>query len=102
MDIDCIIIGCGAAGLMAADHLVQAGKRVIILEARAHIGGRIYTLTTDNFSQPVEISAEFIHGDPPISLALFKTARMSCTEMTGEGYELENGKLRKSDFFQDD
>lgn len=102
MDVDCIIIGSGAAGLMAADHLVQAGKRVILLEARTRIGGRIYTLTSDNLSQPVEVGAEFIHGDAPLSSALFKAAHVSCTEMSGEVYELENGEIKKSDFFQHD
>lgn len=36
-----IIIGAGASGLIAARELGKAGKKVIILEARDRIGGRI-------------------------------------------------------------
>ena len=41
MKSNIIIIGAGAAGLMAARELGKAGKKVIILEARDRIGGRI-------------------------------------------------------------
>ena len=34
MEPDIIIVGAGAAGLMAARELARAGKKVIILEAR--------------------------------------------------------------------
>src|SRR6266481_5247064 len=39
-----LIIGAGAAGLMAARELRRAGKAVTILEARDQCGGRIYPL----------------------------------------------------------
>jgi monoamine oxidase len=39
---DVIIVGAGAAGLMAAHMLIKAGQTVKILEARDRIGGRIY------------------------------------------------------------
>jgi len=42
-DTDVLIIGAGAAGLAAARELSHAGIRVIILEARDRIGGRINT-----------------------------------------------------------
>ncbi|MFO0553566.1 MAG: FAD-dependent oxidoreductase [Polyangiaceae bacterium] len=41
---DAIVVGAGAAGLAAAFVLRQAGKRVLILEERDQIGGRIETL----------------------------------------------------------
>ena len=41
---DTIIIGAGAAGLMAARELVRAGKTVRVLEASDRIGGRIFTI----------------------------------------------------------
>ena len=58
-----IVIGAGAAGLMAAYELSQNGKQVIILEAANRLGGRIHTISDPSFSQPIELGAEFIHGD---------------------------------------
>lgn len=61
MDADAIIIGAGAAGIAAGRALADAGRRVIVLEARDRIGGRIWT---DHafWRVPVERGAEFIHG----------------------------------------
>ena len=39
---DVIIIGAGISGLSAADHLIDNGNDVLILEARDRIGGRIW------------------------------------------------------------
>jgi monoamine oxidase len=40
---DALIIGAGYAGLTAAFKLHQAGKKLLILEARDRVGGRVYT-----------------------------------------------------------
>jgi len=39
-----VVIGAGMAGLRAADRLSAAGRRVMVLEARARPGGRVLTL----------------------------------------------------------
>jgi renalase len=57
-----LVIGAGMAGLSAARDLVDAGRNVIVLEARDRIGGRVYTNRTIA-GVPVELGAEFIHGD---------------------------------------
>jgi monoamine oxidase len=59
---DVIIVGAGAAGLMAAWELIQVDKKVLIVEARDRIGGRILTLEGNGFAMPVELGAEFVHG----------------------------------------
>lgn len=39
-DIDVIVVGAGFAGLKVATELKQAGKQVLVLEARDRVGGR--------------------------------------------------------------
>lgn len=60
------VIGAGAAGLAAARRLASAGLDVVILEARDRIGGRVLT-SHDLAPHPVELGAEFIHGDQVIT-----------------------------------
>ena len=43
IDADVCVVGAGYAGLTAARRLSQAGKTVVVLEARDRIGGRIWT-----------------------------------------------------------
>lgn len=42
MDIDVVVIGAGFAGIAAARDLVEAGRGVVVLEARDRIGGRTW------------------------------------------------------------
>jgi len=42
--IDVIVLGAGVAGLNAAFLLEQEGKRVLVLEGRKRVGGRVHTL----------------------------------------------------------
>jgi len=42
MDADAIVIGAGFAGIAAARELQEAGRRVLVLEARDRIGGRTW------------------------------------------------------------
>jgi monoamine oxidase len=43
IDADVCVVGAGYAGLTAARRVSQAGKSVVVLEARDRIGGRIWT-----------------------------------------------------------
>jgi monoamine oxidase len=44
---DVVVLGAGAAGLAAARTLADAGRRVLVLEARDRVGGRIHSRTLD-------------------------------------------------------
>jgi monoamine oxidase len=63
-DADVLVVGAGMAGLAAAERLVAAGRRVLVLEARDRIGGRIHTAHDPDLDVPVELGAEFVHGHP--------------------------------------
>jgi monoamine oxidase len=58
---DIVVIGAGAAGIAAARRLHAAGRVVTVLEARSRVGGRIWT-TLDLAPFPVELGAEYVHG----------------------------------------
>ncbi|HEY7064328.1 MAG TPA: flavin monoamine oxidase family protein [Chloroflexota bacterium] len=45
LQADFVVVGAGYAGLTAALRLTQAGRSVVVLEARDRVGGRVYTQT---------------------------------------------------------
>ena len=61
---DVVVLGAGIAGLAAAERLGAAGRRVVVLEARDRIGGRIHTVDDPGLKLPIELGAEFVHGRP--------------------------------------
>lgn len=42
-NVDVVIVGAGFAGLTAAQHLVDQGCSVLVLEGRDRVGGRVFT-----------------------------------------------------------
>jgi monoamine oxidase len=77
-----IVIGAGAAGLAAADTLARAGRSVLVLEARERIGGRCWTRRMPGLTVPVELGAEFIHGEAESTLALLARAGVPGVDST--------------------
>src|SRR6201993_1131128 len=94
---DFLIVGAGAAGLMAARELARAGKRITILEARDRCGGRIYTLPVEEFGYPAEGGAEFVHGAAPVTRSLMREAKLSLLPRGGTRWSARTGKLLPND-----
>src|SRR3984957_8519414 len=92
---DVLVIGAGMAGLTSARALADAGLRVLVLEARNRVGGRILTERVGD--QVIELGAEFVHGRPPELLALIEEAGLTLTERDGAMVSFEDGRLTGSD-----
>ncbi len=60
-DIDVAIVGAGAAGIAAARRIAAAGKKVVVIEATAVIGGRCAT-DTSTFEVPFERGARWLYN----------------------------------------
>ncbi|MCL2595788.1 MAG: UDP-galactopyranose mutase [Promicromonosporaceae bacterium] len=43
MDVDLVVVGAGLFGLTVAERAAAAGRRVLVLERRLHIGGNAYS-----------------------------------------------------------
>jgi monoamine oxidase len=60
VEVDVAVLGAGVGGLAAARRLQLLGHRVLLIEARDRIGGRVWTDRGSGL--PLEQGAEFIHG----------------------------------------
>jgi monoamine oxidase len=101
-ETDIIIIGAGAAGLMCARELLKAGKTVMILEARNRAGGRIHTITDDNFPLPVELGAEFVHGELAVTKKIAREAEAKLYQTRGDLWRSEKGQfIEQKDFIEE-
>jgi monoamine oxidase len=88
-----VVVGAGAAGLMAGRELARAGKRVTILEARERCGGRIYPLPAEEFGYPAEGGPEFVHGAAPVTRSVMREARLSLAPRGGTRWSTRTGTL---------
>ncbi|HTM91804.1 MAG TPA: NAD(P)/FAD-dependent oxidoreductase [Flavisolibacter sp.] len=99
---DVIVIGAGAAGLMAAWELALTGKKTAVVEAKDYVGGRAHTVTDKNFELPVELGAEFVHGDLELTKMLLKKAGAEQYTVKGDIWQDDDDNLDKQrDFIED-
>jgi len=93
------VIGAGAAGLAAADEIARKGRRAVVLEARERVGGRCWTRCMPGLAVPIELGAEFLHGEAKVTHALLERAGASAVESVREQRFLERGRLRRINAF---
>jgi monoamine oxidase len=99
MDNSILIIGAGAAGLMAGRELSRTGEKVIILEAREYPGGRICTENEKGFREVIESGAEFVHGQLALTLELLKEAGIDYQTVEDKFYRVKKGEWKQQDDF---
>jgi monoamine oxidase len=90
-DFDIVVVGAGAAGLTTLAELDRAGYRVLCLEARDRIGGRIFTVHDRLSCLPIELGAEFIHGRPPQIWRLIRSASMQVYDVVDSSVRIKDG-----------
>src|SRR5205814_8535937 len=98
-ETDVIVIGAGAAGLAAARALVRAGRSVLVLEARERVGGRCWTRRMPGLEVPVELGAEFIHGEARVTFSLLRQAGLGAVDSVREQRTIAGGRLRPMNAF---
>jgi len=97
--VDVVIIGAGAAGLVALRELDRAGVSVLGLEARDRIGGRAFTLHDPMCPVPIELGAEFVHGLPQEIAEEAKSSKLAIYDVTLQTVRVDvaNGKIEGGD-----
>jgi monoamine oxidase len=106
-DYDVIIIGAGAAGISAAKNLMINGKRVLLLEARNRIGGRVHDIVTNEMGD-IHLGASWLHykGDNHILKGLLDMYNIKYLKEdsleSNEGMDVytTQGKLSKTDNYK--
>lgn len=95
MDADVLVLGAGAAGLGAARVLNDAGVDALVIEARGRVGGRVLTRSDLATPVPVELGAEFLHGDASATVEAARAYRLPIHEIEDERWMRTRGVLTK-------
>jgi monoamine oxidase len=96
---DVLVIGAGAAGLAAAAALAEAGRSVLVLEARSRVGGRVWTRRRRGNALPLELGAEFVHGASPPIFEIARTRGLLVERLPDEHLMAHGGRLRREGRF---
>mmetsp|Transcript_59611 Transcript_59611/g.146388 ORF Transcript_59611/g.146388 Transcript_59611/m.146388 type:complete len:506 (+) Transcript_59611:159-1676(+) len=86
--VDVVIVGCGAAGLGACRRLLEAKKKVVILEASHRMGGRVENREVFGENEkPLEMGAQWMHGieGHPLYDYAVEHGLMDALEKDGDG-----------------
>lgn len=95
--LDAVVIGAGAAGLVAAHDLAKAGFRVAVVEARDRPGGRIRTKRVPGCPRPIELGAEFVHGGSRSLRPWLRHGDLHPVGVKERAWVVERGRRRRMD-----
>jgi monoamine oxidase len=96
---DVIVIGAGFSGLAAATELVQAGRDVVLLEARDRVGGRVEsTMLSDG--KRIDSGGQFLCRDMTALVALAQDHGRAITMAYVDGDEVFRPPLPLSRGYQ--
>ncbi len=79
--LDCVVVGAGLAGLCAATKLTEAGRDVVVLEARDRVGGRLENVVVEGV--PLEMGGQWISPQHERMCELVDRFGLTCVDPTG-------------------
>ncbi|MEO7663770.1 MAG: NAD(P)/FAD-dependent oxidoreductase [Candidatus Limnocylindrales bacterium] len=100
LDVDCVVIGAGLAGLTVARTLVAAGREVAVLEARPRVGGRLETIDVDGF--PIELGGMWVAPYQDAVIGLLEELGIGRYPTHFEGRNVFIGRGGRSEHEHDD
>lgn len=97
MNKSALVIGGGISGLATARELARNGITTTLVEAKERFGGRIHTLHAGK--TPIELGAEFVHGQSKALLKAIREAKLSIQDAPDTHKLFENGKFKQTDLW---
>ncbi len=95
--VDVVVVGAGLAGLTAARNLVHARKRVVVLEARDRVGGRILNESLGG-GKVVEVGGQWVGPGQDRIMALARAVGVRSFKTYDRGTRIFDYQGRRREF----